>query len=151
MTLVQSVEACMRQVYNAFEYDMYEGPIAIVGGIMSPAPNCEWVWIEGGFRNNGLHHFDEQDNEIQSDLRDECFTGKYWRLIPPKDFLEVCQQVSDFTEKIHPYDPISESFGDYSVTNGRSESGNILTWQDSYREQLSKFYGIRQMPGGVFY
>lgn len=151
MTLVQAVETCMRQVHNAFEYDMYEGDISITGGILSPAPNCEWIWIEGGFRNNGLHRLDEQDYVVQSDLHDEHFVGKYWRLVPPKDFLEVCQQVADFTEKIKPYDHISESFEGYSETNGRSESGNILTWQDSYGPLLKQFCGVRQMPGGVFY
>lgn len=151
MTFEQSVEACMRQCFNAFERDCYNGDVSITNGVMSPAPDCEWIWVKGSFKNDGLHHLTDYVDELNhGSLVDEQFTGEVWRLVPPKDFLEICKQVSDFTEKIHPYDPISESFGNYSHTNGRSESGNILTWQDSYGALLRTFCGNR-MKTGVFW
>lgn len=150
MTYEQAVAATMRRCGTAFEHDWFDGEITVSPcGNITPAPDCEWLWIQGSLMNDGLHHV-IGPGEVVPALKEETFEGRYWRLKPPSDFLSVCEQIREFSEKIHPYSPISETFVNYSYSNARSNRGSIPTWEEAFASSLSVFSGKRMVPG-VFY
>lgn len=147
MTREQCVESVMRYVKRAFEYDCFEGTINIRGGNIVPVPDCEWVWIEGSIRNDGLHNLYEQSDES---LFDETFEGKCWRLAPPASFLSLCDEIARYNEEVDPTTPLSETFGSYSYTRAKNADGTPMTWQSSFGSSLAQWSGKRMVPGVFF-
>lgn len=150
MTLEQSVAAAMRKCGNAFEYDCYKGEITVAPcGAVSPAPDCEWIWIQGSLKNDGLHHI-FGNGDASPALHEETFVGKCWRLNPPQDFISIGEQISEFSQKITPASPVSESFGDYSYKNGTGANGAPVSWETAFADALYPYYGRRMVPGVFF-
>lgn len=136
MTLEQAVCAAMRRCRNFFIRAVKSGTFTIEGHTLVQAPpNVDWIYIRGSAMNDGLYHTTER----RSDMRDETFTGEIFLLNPPPDFLNICQQIADFTATNKQSVPISESFGDYSHKRPTGEDGGVLTWSKAFERDLTPY------------
>lgn len=125
-----SVAAVMRQVRHFFERECFQGQFAIAGGALVPAPDAPYLAISGSASCDGVWKAGELPE------RYEVFEGKVWGLYPPKDFLDLCQQISEFDDR-NPLGALrSESFGAYSYDRfGSAGSG----WENAFARQLAPY------------
>lgn len=137
--------------YFTFEGDKHFGDFAIVDGIVTPSIDfpTDYIRIVGSHLNDGVHKLSD------ADLVDEGkFHGAVWVMSPPKDFLDLVAEISEWqtkyggvdSENMSPYQ--SESFGGYSYSKssgGSSESGSssVPTWQSIYASRLKAYRRIR--------
>ena len=74
------------------------------------------------------------------------FTGSVWALAIPKAVIELADEIQKWQEKngeasVSPYR--SESFGGYSYSKSTdAETGDAVTWQSSFKQQLSAWRKI---------
>lgn len=127
----------MRHVRNFFPVNYYEGRFIVENGMMR-LPNklkYKFFLIEGSAMNDGVHVLNE------STLHDEVFDGYVTELAPPKEFIDLCDEIAEWQNqhggvaKLGPYD--SESFGGYSYTRAKNANGNVISWKDSFASRLN--------------
>lgn len=145
-----SIAAVMRRVRNFFERERIEGTFTITGGMLEPMPDAPYIAVSGSAWHDGvwsrklltgeLADGDEIHQMVQSALaeHDETFDGKVWGLHPPDDFLEICEDISNYDAKnpIGAYQ--SESFGQYSYTRP-TISGAGIGWEAAFGMQLAPY------------
>lgn len=128
-----SVAAVMRQVRNFFDRGYMDGRFTIAGSVLSPAPAAPWIAISGSLYNDGVYPL---SGGFLAGVTDEVFTGRVWLLYPPKDFLDLCNEMSAYDDKHPPGAYQSESFGGYSYTRSAGDGG---AWQQAYKDRLTPY------------
>lgn len=135
------LEKVLRHIRNWFAISITEGTFNIEGGALALPSLLEGQYfrIRGSVFNDGLH------KQGETDLTDESFTGEVWALAVPKAVIKLAEDIAAWQEKnaevlASPYD--SESFGGYSYTKTRSQSGKAITWEDAFRSELKQWRRI---------
>lgn len=126
-----TVESVMRCVRNFFEKGYMDGTFTVSGGQITPCvPPGVWYAVEGSSANDGVYSPRET-----MDGAEETFTGRVWLLAPPRAFLRLCEEISEYDRKNPAGAMQSESFGNYSYTRAGGQNG-VQTWQEAYAAQL---------------
>lgn len=136
--------------YFSKESDRHFGTFAIENGVIVPLlinADCAYIRICGSRKNDGVHKISDND------LNDEGeFGGAVWEMYPPKAFLDLAAEISDWQTKNGGVDSAamspfaSESFGGYSYSKskaGGNGSSSSPTWQDAYRSRLNLYRKVR--------
>lgn len=134
MNLEQTVANVMRRCKNYFNRESVSGTFVIVGGVLSPEPLSEWVYIKGSRKNDGIRRITEENT-----LKDETFDGTVWHLYPTDEFISLCDEIARYTAENAHTGVISESFGNYSHTDATGVTGGKLTWQEAFSIDLQPY------------
>lgn len=101
------------------------------------AARGQYFRIIGSVFNDGVYRYPAQD------LTDEKFRGAVWLMAPPKEFLQIVDEIDGYAQtdaaKATPYQ--SESMGGYSY----SLRGGVdpASWQSVFRRRLNRW---RKLP-----
>lgn len=96
----------------------------------------QYFFIEcSSFLNDGVYMYPTDD--LSGDVLDGCITP----LSPPKEFLELVDEIEAWQSKygsadsnaMSPFN--SESFGGYSYNKGAGEKG-LTSWKDAFKGRL---------------
>lgn len=139
MSCEQIVASVMRRCKNYFDREVASGTFNIAGGVLSPTLDCDWVYIKGSKKNDGVHDL------TACPLRDESFEGTVWCLYPTREFLALCEDIGQFTAENAHTGVVSESFGNYSHTDATGVTGGKLTWQEAFAIDLQPY--VRMFTG----
>lgn len=125
----------MKHLRNFFLTDVRkEGSFKIEGGMIS-LPFVEagqYIMIEGSHFNDGVYKYPV------SDLTNEAFEGTIVILNPPKEFLELVDDIKAYQDKAKGTEGIvSESFGGYTYTKSTNNAGNASGWSDAFKDRLN--------------
>lgn len=139
--------------YFTWEKDKHIGDFAIVNGQITPSFDIptDYIRIVGSHLNDGVHKRGDDGFALQDEAE---FHGAVWVMSPPKSFLDLAAEISDWQAKnggvesqaMSPYN--SESFGGYSYSksggnaSGGSSSGGA-SWQNAYATRLNAYRRIR--------
>ena len=105
--------------------------------------------IVGSLYNDGVW---QNSEAMMQNLREEEFTGQVWLMAPPKDFLDLAEEIAVWIERfgdaaLSPY--ASESFGGYSYTlrgtsrrNESARDNEDASWQTAFRRRLAAYRRI---------
>ena len=105
--------------------------------------------IVGSLYNDGVW---QNSEAMMTNLREEEFTGQVWLMAPPKDFLDLAEEIAVWIERfgdaaLSPY--ASESFGGYSYTlrgtsrrNESARDNEDASWQTAFRRRLAAYRRI---------
>ena len=99
----------------------------------------QYFRIIGSVFNDGVYKY-PVDNLI-----DEEFEGEIWAMAIPSSVIELSNEIGEWTESNGQYlnSPYtSESFGGYSYTKATGNSGNIIGWQDVFKNKLDPWRKI---------
>lgn len=132
-----TIAAVMRHIRNYFEQGSYTGPIAIRGGVVTPAVSTPYVCIYGSDHLDGIHAVG--GGRILDAMDDEDFTGRVWFLEPPADFLSLVEQITAYEAQNAPSPLLSESLGEYSYTRAQGKTGGGLTWEEAFATRLAPY------------
>ena len=103
----------------------------------------QYFRIVGSVLNDGVWQNTAED---LSKLRPESFTGEIWSMSVPRDFEQLCEEISTWRDKneanaLSPF--TSESFGGYSYSKGVSANGGTaVTWQSQFASRLNTYRRI---------
>ena len=139
------LEQIMLHIHNWFERSIEEGDYTIIGGSIDLPflQDGQYYRIIGSVFNDGLHKYGDAEDVLTS----ETFHGKIWALAPPKKFLSLADEISEWCDANQkaldsPYS--SENvIGVYSYTlkdGGSGGSGNAsqpISWQTQFRAKLN--------------
>ena len=105
--------------------------------------------IVGSLYNDGVW---QNSEAMMTNLREEEFTGQVWLMAPPKDFLDLAEEIAVWIARfgdaaLSPY--ASESFGGYSYTlrgtsrrNESARDNEDASWQTAFRRRLAAYRRI---------
>lgn len=106
----------------------------------------QYFCIRGSVLNDGVWQNVAAD---LANLRNEEFTGEIWSMSVPRDFEQLCDDISAWrtaneaatSTNMSPYQ--SESFGGYSYTKGGNASGvSAVSWQSQFASRLNAYRRI---------
>lgn len=143
------IEQVCASIHNYFEEDPATGRRMIYPGhytisdrnialpFMKPGM---YFRIFGSDLNDGVHKYGDED------LQDEEFDGVIWKMRPPKAFLALVDEISDWVDKYgdtmrNPYQS-EDVIGVYrytKMTSGKVTGDFIATWQNVYKDQLNEW------------
>ena len=125
----------MKHLRNFFLTNVREtGSFKIEDGMISLlfVKEGQYIMIEGSNFNDGAYQYPV------SDLTDEEFYGDVVILNPPKEFLELVDDINAYQEKAKGSEGyVSESFGGYSYTKSTNQAGNASSWSDAFKDRLN--------------
>lgn len=138
--------------YFTHDGDKHFGDFAIIDGVITPSFDIptDYIRIAGSHRNDGVHKRGEHGFELEDEGE---FHGAIWVMSPPKDFLALAQEITDWQAKyggvnsqaLSPFN--SESFGGYSYSKvsrtGSTNGAASNTWQSAYATRLSIYRRLR--------
>lgn len=135
-----SIGSVMRHCRNYFQRGYIDGEFHIADGAFEfPAlADANYIAISGSAHNDGVHHL----GDVRDKLIDETFTGRVWMLYPPKSFVDLCAEISEYDDKNPAGAYVSESFGEYSYSRGVKD-GKINDWQAAFFSRLAAFQLLR--------
>ena len=124
----------------------FSGKIVIEGGMivnrefLREIKHNQYFKIMGSTCNDGAYCFNEE-----LILEDETFNGVIQLMAVPKAFLDLADEVEEWTKKYGevvngPYQ--SEAFGGYSRTLASGKNGSVK-WQDVFAQRLNMYRRIR--------
>lgn len=126
---------------NNRQYDRWSGTFTITDGVLElDLQPGNYFLIRGSDFNDGVHIYPADD------LTDETFTGTIYKMVPPKAFLTLVDEISAWETKYgsavnSPFQ--SESFAGYSYTKkgGSNADGTDSTasWQSTFASSLSQW------------
>ena len=147
--MAKLTEVCAN-IKNYFLRDIYTGTFTLSSGTVpldSLLPE-QYFRIVGSVLNDGVFQNTQAD---LANLRAETFSGEIWSMAVPRDFEELCEQITAWRAKNEALDSAnmspfsSESFGGYSYSKGSSGgAGGAIgaTWQDQFRQRLNTYRRI---------
>jgi hypothetical protein len=101
----------------------------------------QYFLITGSRFSDGVHKYPVEG------LTDETFTGIIWEMRPPKDFLDLVDEIDNWNTKYasvmnSPYS--SESFNGYSYQKAQSYASNggggfLTSWQTVFSSRLNQW------------
>lgn len=128
-------------IKNFFPAETRRGEFVISNGEISPSDmlnDGDCYLISGSYKNDGVHRHPAQK------LTDESFNGEITLMSPPREFLDVCDEIKEYCDnkgtKPSPY--LSESFGGYSYTKFKDSDGGALPWQKVFKSKLNAWRKI---------
>lgn len=148
-------EVCAH-IHNYFEEDpvtgqrmIYPGHYKIENGTITLPfmKSGQYIRIFGSELNDGVYKYPVEWAEgEESPLTDEEFDGVIWKMRPPKEFLDLVSQISDWMDKYgdamrNPYQS-EDVIGVYrytKMTTGKVTGDYIATWQNTYKGQLNEW------------
>lgn len=124
----------MKSIKNYFPTSIREeGVFIIENGIASLdfVPEGAYILIEGSLFNDGVYQYPV------SELTDEEFDGVITVLAPPKEFLELVDDIKEYKANNKANGLSSESFGGYSYSKATNSNGKLVGWADVFSTQLN--------------
>ena len=129
-------------IHNYFVGDRYSGTFSITDGTLTidGLVDGQYFRICGSRMNDGVYQYPV------SGLTDETFDGVIWDMRPPKSFLDLVSEISDWQTKYGtaaagPYQ--SESFNGYSYSKGTATDASgksvPVTWQTTFGSRLNQW------------
>ena len=129
-------------IHNYFVGDRYSGTFSITDGTLTidGLVDGQYFRICGSRLNDGVYQYPV------SGLTDETFDGVIWDMRPPKSFLDLVSEISDWQTKYGtaaagPYQ--SESFNGYSYSKGTATDASgksvPVTWQTTFGSRLNQW------------
>ena len=108
----------------------------------------QYFRITGSALNDGVWQNVAEDLK---NLRPETFTGEIWLMSVPRDFEQLCNDITAWrtaneaatSANMSPFN--SESWGGYSYSKGGSGSkggGSAVTWQAQFQARLNAYRRI---------
>lgn len=144
------IEQVCAFIHNFFYGDRYAGTFTITGGVLNVPGlvNGQYFRICGSRFNDGVYIYPATPEPGKPQiLTDETFDGVIWDMRPPKSFLALVSDISDWNEKYGeavsgPYQ--SESFNGYSyslkgTTGNGQQDANAAGWQGVFRARLNEW------------
>ena len=127
-------------IHNYFVGDRYSGTFSITDGTLTidGLVDGQYFRICGSRLNDGVYQYPV------SGLTDETFDGIIWDMRPPKSFLDLASEISDWQTKYGtaaagPYQ--SESFNGYSYNKASATDASgksvPVTWQTTFGPYLN--------------
>ena len=125
--------------------DRYIGNFSVVNGVIFPSLSfpTDYIRIVGSHKKNGVHQIS------QNDLIDEPeFHGGVWIMTPPKAFLDLVNDISDWQEKYGGIDSMamspyaSENYGGYGyskMTGAGSGASAFVDWKSAFAGRLNLY------------
>lgn len=133
-----SVAAVMRHCRNFFEVGYIDGDFTVSGNAITPAPDSLWCFVTGSRFHDGVWQLrNGVIDAVPDDMDDEVFSGRVWLLKPPRDFIELCGEISAYDDKNPVGALLQEKFGNYSYMRGYDESSK--PWWSAYASRLSTY------------
>lgn len=143
------------EIKNYFTYqgDKHFGDFSIVAGQIVPSLTIptDYIRIVGSHLNDGVHKRGQNGFELVDEGE---FHGAIWIMSPPKDFLDLVEEIAAWQQKnggvdspaMSPFS--SESFGGYSYSKGASGGGAsgtsaTNTWIGAFGKRLNIYRRIR--------
>lgn len=125
------------------EYSIKNNKIQVRGKYIAG----QYIRIIGSFLNDGVFKVKSViGNEIElENMNDEEFEGYICSLAIPNSFIELNQKIKEYKSKEKNNGIVSESFGNYSYSKATNSSGNPITWQDVFTNELRQY---KQMYDG---
>ena len=135
------LEQLLRHLRNYFVTEKYFGNFVIEGGSLELPflQNGQYYRIVGSVFNDGIYKY--EDNAVG--LTNETFDGAVWALAIPVDVINLAAEIAEWQTEhgtASPYE--SESFAGYSYKRAVGKSGNSVTWQDVFANQLNAWRKI---------
>lgn len=129
-------------IHNWFVYGRTSGVFTIENGNLELPFLVEGQYFRicGSRFNDGVHQYPNDE------LTDETFEGVIWEMRPPRDFLMLVDEITEWNGKYgdavnSPYQ--SESFGGYSYTlasgTGNNGASTGAGWQNTFRHRLNQW------------
>ena len=144
--MAASVSAVMRECNHYFVGSFLDATFAIqdntietVAGIRLEdiALTGQYVAISGSILNDDVYFV--KDDFTLDGVQDETFKGRLHLLRPPRGFLELCEEISEFEAKTPVSAVVSESFGNYSHNKATGINGAVLSWKEAFAAQLHSY------------
>lgn len=140
----------MREVKRFWEVSSEDGEFVIEDGILTGNeymyPVGSYIAITGSLMNNNVYLITDDKITLEN-TTDEEFEGTIYQLAPPRDFLELVEEIKRFQEtQGTPSINISERFGTDSRTKATGKNGAVLTWRDVFQERLRPYRKSVVMP-----
>lgn len=143
-------------LHNYFTASIYSGKFEIAESMISlPLLEGQRFLISGSVLNDGMYTYHEDgitndDDTEAAGLADEVWTGTVSALAVPPAVIALTGEISQWVGKYgdivnNPYQ--SENvIGAYSytkaTTGSRSDSGNVIGWQEVFRDRLNRYRRI---------
>lgn len=107
----------------------------------------QYIKIENSKFNDGIFKviaINSNDNNYtittdSSDFIPGVFTCSILSLAIPRVIIKLKESIEDFKANNKPSVYTSESFGDYSRSWATNSKGNVVTWQDVFKEDLNQY------------
>lgn len=148
--MIGEICAEIKNYFVQNENDKHFGKWSIINGAISPSINfpTNYIRIVGSRFNDGVHRVNDDD------LIDETeFDGAIWIMSPPKSFLDLVKEITEWQTKNGSIDSVamspfsSESFGGYSYTKSAGASsdgsGGGANWRAMFASRLNIYRRIR--------
>lgn len=122
----------MKHIHNVFPVKQFNGTFNITDGAisLSDIKTGQYFLIEGSMFNDGVYKYPT------TNLQDEEFSGCVTLLAPPRQFLDLVDEISSYVEHDTRGGLQSESFGGYSYTRA-TVNGRMADWTDIFRQRLN--------------
>lgn len=136
------IEQICAYIHNYFHGDRYAGRFTIEDGVLTVdgLVTGQYFQICGSRFNDGVYQYG------MDSFTDETFDGVIWDMRPPKAFLTLVDEISEWNDKYgdvqkSPYS--SESFNgySYSVKQGYASQGGgfVSSWQSIFGSRLNQW------------
>lgn len=148
MAKLTEVCANIKNYFLRGDSDITSGTFTIESGTapLNTLLAGQYFRIVGSVLNDGVWQNVSAD---LAKLRAETFTGQIWSMSVPRDFEELCDDISAWRTKNEAADSAnmspfnSESFGGYSYSKGSSNGGgSAVTWQSQFQSRLNTYRRI---------
>lgn len=133
------IERVCEFIHNWFAYGRTSGVFTIENGTLELPflVDGQYFRICGSRFNDGVYKYPE------CDLTDETFDGVIWEMRPPRDFLALVDEITEWNEKYgdvvnSPYQS-EDVIGVYSyqkMSAGMTMGENLSTWQNIFGKRL---------------
>lgn len=138
-----------KEINNWFEKCICTGRFTITDGVIDLTDLAEdgdlqsgqYFRVAGSVFNDGVYEYPA------AEMVDETFVGAIWCMAPPKDFLDLVDDISAWNVKYadaieSPYQ--SESFGGYSYSksNSGSDGNSGASWKSQFKSRLNRWRKI---------
>lgn len=153
--MAQLTEVCanIKNYFLRGDDDRKTGTFNIVSGTapLDSLLSGQYFAIFGSILNDGVWQNTAAD---LANLRNETFTGQIWSMSVPRDFEQLCEDITAWRTKNEDLDSANMSVfqsenvsGVYSYTKGNNSSssgGNssVATWQSVFSSRLSTYRRI---------
>ena len=123
------------------EYSILNNTIEVKGEYLIG----QYILIKDSILNDGIYKITKVENDIitlEENLNTELFEGYICSLSVPKDFIEICEEIKKYNSKQVKTDIVSESFpGGYSYSKS-TINGDLSSWKDVFKNELSSYRKI---------
>ena len=123
------------------ESDIHAGEYTVSGGVLPPLDflrSGQYFRIVGSVFNDGVYIYPT------AELTDETFDGAVWAMRVPRDFVDLCGEITNFEAKISAMREEtgayqSESFGGYSYSLASDVPAPMKAWQADINARLTQY------------